>query len=517
MRRSLWLLFLLLSFVHLPVGAEGQLFWEDCVWIGMERNLHLKLEKTKSELFPILLKEKWKQYLPKLGVHYFGIFSRNKEQIDQEYRDVRIQIQQMIYDGGETEREKQKIEIKQLIQVEEKKIIREKVFKSISNHYFNANKRMFIDLIYQLRSDRYGLEKEKQKTEVASGIIAPKEEKVGRIWEAEFASKRIQAKSQHLLANLELKQSMFLEPEEIFHLEPGFMERIQIHPPILSNIETNENHPLRKKSRLQLELVSLEEKSLENDWKPKFLLGGYVGRNGNSGFPLQNEIYGISFGVQANLGGSSFSSNSQNGTQSEGNGIQRIPGYGPQPVGPGDNSFQSGSFGLFDEIGREKKRFDVNLSHEQAFLEKSQNELILKNNSKTTEIRLSEAYQKYLLYLECTKSAISNLKKKRWERNLSLISELEYLKLEEEVFLPLEMAIEHYFAYLSYALEMALYLGEDPFSNRYYHLKQEKSNHELVVLLKEWSFSNPIEKNQTPEPNVMKPNPFLWEERYEKR
>lgn len=121
MRRSLWLLLLLLSFVHLPVGAEGQLFWEDCVWIGMERNLHLKLEKTKSELFPILLKEKWKQYLPKLGVHYFGIFSRNKEQIDQEYRDVRIQIQQMIYDGGETEREKQKIEIKQLIQVEEKK------------------------------------------------------------------------------------------------------------------------------------------------------------------------------------------------------------------------------------------------------------------------------------------------------------------------------------------------------------------------------------------------------------
>lgn len=104
-----------------------------------------------------------------------------------------------------------------------------------------------------------------------------------------------------------------------------------------------------------MELVSLEEKSLENDWKPKFLLGGYVGRNGNSGFPLQNEIYGISFGVQANLGGSSFSSNSQNGTQSEGNGIQRIPGYGPQPVGPGDNSFQSGSFGLFDEIGREKK------------------------------------------------------------------------------------------------------------------------------------------------------------------
>ncbi|TGL69923.1 channel protein TolC [Leptospira jelokensis] len=517
MRHFLWFLFLIFSFAQLPLEAEGLLLWEDCLWIGLERNVHLKLEKTKSELFPILLKEKWKQYLPKLGVHYFGIFSRNKEQIDQEYRDVRIQIQQMIYDGGETEREKQKIEIKQLIQAEEKKIIREKVFRSISNHYFNANKRLFIDLIFQMRKDRYTLEREKQKTEVASGTIAPKEEKVGRIWEAEFESKRIQAKSQYLLANLELKQSMFLEPDEVFQLEPGFLERIQIYPPISTVTETDENHPLRKKSRLQLELVSLEEKSLENDWKPKFLLGGYVGRNGNSGFPLQNEIYGISFGVQANLGGSSVSSNSQNGTQSEGNGIQRIPGYGPQPVGPGENSYQSGSFGLFDEMGREKKRFDVHLSHEQAYLEKSQNELILKNNSKATEIKLSEAYQKYLLYLDCTKAAISNLKKKRWERNLALISELEYMKMEEEVFLPFEMAIDHYFTYLSYALEMALYLGEDPFSNRYYHLKQEKSNHELVMILKDWSFSNPFKKNQSTEPNLMKPNPFLWEEGYEKR
>lgn len=517
MWRSLRFLFLYVSFGMGSLHAEGHLLWEDCVWIGMERNVHLKLEKTKTELFPILLKEKWKQYLPKLGVHYFGIFSRNKEQIDQEYRDVRLQIQQMIYDGGETEREKQKIEIKQLIQAEEKKLIREKVFKSISHFYLNANKRMFIDLIYQLRRERYLLEKEKRKTEVAAGIIASKEVTVVPFGEAEFESKRIQAKSQHLLANLELKQSMFLDPAESFLLEPGLMERIQIHPPSTSRIELDENHPLRKKSRLQLELVSLEEQSLENDWKPKFLLGGYMGRNGNAGFPLQNEIYGISIGVQANLGGSSVSSSSQNGFQSEGNGIQRIPGYGPQPVGPGENSFQSGSFGLFDEIGREKKRFDAKLNQEQAHLEKEQTDLILKNNTKSTEIKLFDSYQKYILYLECTKSAIVMLKKKRWEKGLQLISELEYLKWEEEVFLPFEMAIESYFSYLGLAMEMALYLGEDPFSNRYYHVKQEKSKSEFLLILQDWNLTHPNEKKQSSEPNSLKTNPSLWEESDEKR
>lgn len=90
----------------LPLHAEGKLLWEDCVWIGMERNGNLGLEQVRSEIYPILTRDKWKQYLPKLGIHYFGIFSKNQEQIDQEYRDVRLQIQQLLYDGGETEREK---------------------------------------------------------------------------------------------------------------------------------------------------------------------------------------------------------------------------------------------------------------------------------------------------------------------------------------------------------------------------------------------------------------------------
>ncbi len=96
------------SFICLSqsVSAEGLFLWEDCIWVGLERNAQFRLETTKSELYPILLKEKWKQYLPKLGVHYFGIFSRNQEQMDQEYRDVRWQIQQLLYDGGEIEREK---------------------------------------------------------------------------------------------------------------------------------------------------------------------------------------------------------------------------------------------------------------------------------------------------------------------------------------------------------------------------------------------------------------------------
>ncbi|XDD47407.1 TolC family protein [Leptospira sp. WS39.C2] len=499
------------------VKANGHFLWEDCIWIGLERNAQFKLEKTKSELFPILLREKWKQYLPKLGVHYFGIFSRNREQMDQEYRDVRLQIQQLLYDGGETEREKQKIEIKQLIQSEEKKILREKIIQNISLAYLNLNKRILIESIYDLRLERYQLEIKKRNLEIQTNLIPHSEKNSMKQWEVDFIAKRIHIQIQKENAYLELKSSMFLDPNDQLGLEPGITERIEIFPPTNSPIEVDSNHPIRKKNRLQMELAQIEEEAVQNDWKPKLVLGGYFGKNGNYGFPLQNEIYGVSLGFQTNLGGSSFNSNTQNGFQSDGNGIQRIPGYGPQAVGPGENAFQSGSFGFFDENGREKKRFDSRFSKLQTHLEKEQSELQLKNVSKSIELKLVEEYQKYNLYLEFVNSAFQGLEQKREEKKLHLITEIEYLKSEEEVFISFEHLIEHYFNYISYSLELVILLGEDPFSNRYYRLHNRKYQSVFTNLLILWKDQYPKEKWKELEPKLKKQTPFFLEDSNEIR
>ncbi|TGL87973.1 channel protein TolC [Leptospira congkakensis] len=501
----------------MQVQAEGKLLWEDCVWIGMERNGSLGLEQVRSEIFPILTRDKWKQYLPKLGVHYFGIFSKNQEQIDQEYRDVRLQIQQLLYDGGETEREKQKIELKRLIHSEEKKLLKEKIFKSISLSYLNYNKRQLVDTIYQLRSDRYQLENQKRKKESELGLFPKAELGFWKVWEVEFQSKKIHSESARKLAFLELKQSMSLDSEMSLLLEGGLTERIVLFDPKEIQTAANENHPLRKKSRLQMDLAELDQESLENDWKPKLVLGGYIGKNGNAGFPLQNEIYGLSLGVQANLGGTSFQSNTQNGIQSEGNGIQRIPGYGPQPVGPGENAFQSGSIGLFDDLGRNKKVFDSKMSVLQAKSDWKQTEIVFSNQIQSTEIKLFEMYRKYILYLENCKSGLYQHLVKREEQKENLISELEYLKSEEEVFVGLETLLDHYFQYITTALELVLLLGENPFDNRYYRLETKRTSSDITKILEEWKDKTSKKNPKINEPKLKKPYPFLMEESYESR
>lgn len=501
----------------LPLHAEGKLLWEDCVWIGMERNGNLGLEQVRSEIYPILTRDKWKQYLPKLGIHYFGIFSKNQEQIDQEYRDVRLQIQQLLYDGGETEREKQKLEVRRLIHSEEKKLLREKVFKSISIAYLNFNKRQLVDSIYLLRSQRYHLEKTKQEKESSLGLSPQGEWDKLKVWEVEFQSKWIHSTAAKKISLLELQQSMSLDPNMNLSLEGGIIERIRLFDPNKHKATPDENHPLRKKTRLQIELAELDEESLENDWKPKLVLGGYVGKNGNAGFPLQNEIYGVSVGVQANLGGTNFQSNTQNGMQSEGNGIQRIPGYGPQPVGPGENSFQSGSIGLFDDLGRNKKIFDSKMSLLQAKTEWKQTEISFSNQIQTLEIKLVELYKKYNLYLENTKSNFYQHKLKREEKVQGLISELDYLKSEEEVFVGLEILLDHYFQYISTALDLVLLLGENPFENRYYRLESKINQSELTRILEDWKQEQSFGIKKINEPKFRKQYPFFMEDSYETR
>ncbi|MBM9590046.1 TolC family protein [Leptospira sp. 201903075] len=512
-----WVLWILAGSLLIPLRAEGKLLWEDCVWIGMERSGSLGLEQVRSEIFPILTRDKWKQYLPKLGVHYFGIFSKNQEQIDQEYRDVRLQIQQLLYDGGETEREKQKIELRRLIHSEEKKLLREKIFKSISLSYLLFNKRQLIDLIYQLRSTRYKLEGQKREKESEIGLSPQGDLYFRKTWEVEFQSKKIHSESAKELAYLELKQAMSLDSGQSLSLERGLTERIRLLDPTKIQMAPNENHPLRKKSRLQMELAELDEESLENDWKPKLVLGGYIGKNGNAGFPLQNEIYGLSLGVQANLGGTSFQSNTQNGIQSDGNGIQRIPGYGPQPVGPGENSFQSGSIGLFDDLGRNKKVFDSKMNVVQAKTEWKQSEIGFQNQIQSLEIKVIELYRKYNLYLENTKSNLHQLKIKRMEQNQGLISALEYLKSEEEVFVGIENLLDFYFQYIATALELVLLLGENPFDNRYYQLESKQIPSDLTEILETWKESFLQENSKIKEPKLKKQYPFFMEDSYETR
>lgn len=77
---------------------------EEAVVIGSGNHALAKIQESKREVTRLLLREKWREYLPKLGVNYFTIRNLNQNQSDSLYQDVRFTVNQLVYDGGENER-----------------------------------------------------------------------------------------------------------------------------------------------------------------------------------------------------------------------------------------------------------------------------------------------------------------------------------------------------------------------------------------------------------------------------
>lgn len=153
----------------------------------------------------------------------------------------------------------------------------------------------------------------------------------------------------------------------------------------------------------------------------------------------------------------------------------------------------------------------------QAKTEWKQTEISFSNQIQTLEIKLVELYKKYNLYLENTKSNFYQHKLKREEKVQGLISELDYLKSEEEVFVGLEILLDHYFQYISTALDLVLLLGENPFENRYYRLESKINQSELTRILEDWKQEQSFGIKKINEPKFRKQYPFFMEDSYETR
>ena len=58
-------------------------------------------EAEVRELEKLISREKFREYLPKIGVSYFGLKNKNENQSDSRYDEYRLHFQQLLYDGGE--------------------------------------------------------------------------------------------------------------------------------------------------------------------------------------------------------------------------------------------------------------------------------------------------------------------------------------------------------------------------------------------------------------------------------
>ncbi len=442
---SLFLKIFYILILGMPIYPDSEIRnLQTAMEIGISNSRISEKKNALDRLEKASYKEKIREYFPRVGISYYGLKNLNENREDSQYRDLRLQVQQLLYDGGETSHQLDIVKLSNhLSRLDLKSEIRKLEWK-IQRQYFLALASRSKVHLYKQNLQRVQRILKETEFEWKAGFKPKIHVLEMNVFyrQSELALKK--AEEEKRLAELELKNVLNCDDSLRINATENFLLDYYLVPPkdwnrdeILSMIEFS---PEYSKSKLILDKSKKEKDHGEIRFKPRFYIGGYYGQNSPDNRPLRNESYGVHFSVVMPIGSSQFQSNAQAGIQADGTGIQRIPGFGPQYVGRGENSYNSSQLQLFDNFSDARKMIEGEISVLDSIerLKSKQKEILmeiyqsisrLKENHEL--IRLTNAR----LYYQWEMLKITKEKHKQGlVKNLDLLqSEYEFLKVTEEL------------------------------------------------------------------------------------
>ncbi|EMY06122.1 outer membrane efflux protein [Leptospira interrogans str. 2002000626] len=111
---------------------------DQAVLIGSSNSVVLKVLEAKKEVSKMLITEKWREFLPKFGIQYYGLRNQNVNSADNIYNDIRLTVQQLIFDGGEANLNLEIAKLSELLNEQDFKINLSRLRLDIQKAYFRA-------------------------------------------------------------------------------------------------------------------------------------------------------------------------------------------------------------------------------------------------------------------------------------------------------------------------------------------------------------------------------------------
>ncbi len=476
---------------------------EEAEGIGLTNSVILASLKDRREVFKMIATEKWRNYLPRVGISYFGLKNANVNQPDSQYNDIRLQLNQLLYDGGENALEIESAKLQELLNQEDWKIAREKLILDVRKAYI----RLLSSEVKSFAAEKSYLRTLKQlndaKAERREGFLTELQELEISNKLHELELNLIKAKSQHSQNHIELKKQMNLPLEVPIRLKDSLIRDYVFFPP---NFISNEEYlalsqkPEIKKSRIAIENLKTRKEITENYWKPKLSVGGYYGENVNGALPVKNEVYGFNFSVTTQLGSSTNQTSANYGMQTDGTGIQRIPGFGPQFVGRGENAFNSNTLNLFDDLSYSRKIYEGKIGLSDAVRSNKLLEITVQAEAYKAKEKFKESWHtlslmntKFLLSLQTWKAVQAKFTNGFLKESELLSAEFELIKTIDELTTSLS-------GYLESGMEYSYALAEPVSELKFYEIQRDQGNSVLFELLKyEKSFQEKsVEPNESP-------------------
>lgn len=450
--------------------------------LAFEKYLNGLSNEEVKQIETLIKRERIREFLPRVGLQFFNLRNQNQNQADTKYDEYRIYIQQLLYDGGEFLRLKEIISLSTKIEYEDRKLRLKRNLRDLNKNYFsclanqsrkflslkNYNKITYLNKIV-IKENKLAM---KRKIDILDASI--------KLDDAESMLNK--SNLQLLECKVELEKSMDLGWDD-FDFEENILSDFDIHFPSDRDLKVEDN-PEVKKAKYILDKAKNESELSENYWKPKIYVGGYYAKNSTDAFVNRHPNYGVDFTFVLPLGSSNLQSSGRYGIQEDGNGIQRIPGFGPQYVGTGENSYNSSGLQLFDNMSVSRKIIEGEIRSKEAkrnlqeVLSKTDMEYLkVKNKLKFAYETYKKSYRKVLFKIENNRIANLNYKANQ-------ISKWEHYLAEYETYKSLIDLSESISEYLSLVQEWMILSGDND-NQAYYIYKKNSAHRELFTFLKE--------------------------------
>ncbi len=329
----------------LPGGSHARTIlrpdMEEAIRTGIERNFELSAIRARSRAARLAERDAIIEYLPRPGLSVERSRAINEGETDSEFTEVRLNVDQVIYDGGARELNLGLARLERRLLGHEHNLNQNQTRLRIQEAFLSGlaargkillNRRSLLRAREQLRLARL---EERTGFARAADVFRV----TAQVSQIELALR--EAEDAYSAALDALKLEMNLVPETEIEPRGDLFRDFVFAPPTtldLARLTANirGTHPEILRARAEVYRARKEQEIAETGWIPRLALSGYVGQAGER-FPVHNRTYGVNFQITlpfsiANASSAGSLDVAGNGTRRTGSSISQVgllddPGY----------------------------------------------------------------------------------------------------------------------------------------------------------------------------------------------
>jgi len=356
------------------ISAENSVVinFQNASVIAKENNHILKNLRTKRLAIRKLVSERWRDYLPTVGLGFYRqkyIISGASDAISNE---IRLNFEETIFDGGMRRLNLESAKLDDILFSEEAKIESNKIEFEVQKNLLNALAAKLKTEISKQALSRWEEELKITRLQFQEGFSTESQllSILSKIQESKLQI--LNSENSYKNSVRDLKFSLCMDPERSVSISGNLTKDFIYRKPSNDRKSLLEFALSERPEKVRANILRVksekEKEYTENLWIPRFSIGGYLGKM-DEDFPLRQPTWGLNVKLSFPLGNSTNNTSANTGVRPNslaGTGIRN------------DNS-------NFNSSGQSNMQFFDNLSYSRKLMESK-----LKVSDAKTQQRLTE-------------------------------------------------------------------------------------------------------------------------------